>query len=405
MKMMRLILTLAIATCGLTPGSGQWKISTSGPTANLFEVDFPAAGAAYATADMGMLFKSIDKGVSWNLVHDFGPFTSFGSLDFINADTGIVNVNGAPTLTFDGGSTWAFLPGKWWQAPGSVKFTGERLYTSYVSNDTAYFMKSDDFGTTVTEVFRHYEASAQPFVFSFVDNLNGFLINPNELEQVLKTTDGGQTFDTLTITNGPMVLQDKFDFIDSQYGYHYGSYGSQSHPTRTWNTGTFYFPVDLDGFGVLPVFDLDWKTSRLYAGSLYGKIFYSLNHGQNWIEQSTPGTDPVYSVAFLNENEGIAAMGRDILYTNNGGMLGMKESGIGQPQIQLFPNPARDYITINIPKGIQIEAIVLLDLQGRKLRTFEKASENLDLEGLARGQYILQFASSKGIVNKEVTLQ
>ena len=173
------------------------------------------------------------------------------------------------------------------------------LFNSSTSNDTTYIKKSIDLGNSWTTLFQHYQVGNQPYNLSFVDNSNAYFINPNELDRVYKTSDGFLSTDTILITTGDLVLQEQFDFIDLENGYHYGSWGSQSNPTRTWNTGTFYFPIDLDGFGVLPVLDLDFNTSRLYASSLYGKIFFSLNNGQNWTEQVTPISDPIYSISFF----------------------------------------------------------------------------------------------------------
>ena len=166
------------------------------------------------------------------------------------------------------------------------------------------------------------------------------------MDRVYKTTDGFLSTDTAFITTGDIVLQEQFDFKDLQNGYHYGSWGSQSNPKRTWNTGTFYFPIDLDGFGVLPVLDLDFNTSKLYASSLYGKIFYSLNNGQNWTEQVTPISDPINSISFFNNNKGIAISGNTVLYTNNGGIVGVNEINELTSLVNIYPNPTTEVLTI-----------------------------------------------------------
>ena len=166
------------------------------------------------------------------------------------------------------------------------------------------------------------------------------------MDRVYKTTDGFLSIDTVFITNGDIVLQEQFDFKDLQNGYHYGSWGSQSNPKRTWNTGTFYFPINLDGFGVLPVLDLDYNTSGLFASSLYGKIFYSSNNGQNWTEQTTPISGPIHSIAFLDNDRGIAVSGNKVLYTNNGGIVGVSEVNPFASFVNLYPNPTVSNVTI-----------------------------------------------------------
>ena len=388
-------------------GFAQWQVSNS--QINGYAVSYPAADAAYITASTGILYKSNDGGVSWAQIYDFGPFSSLDNPNFINADTGYVEVNSNVYRTFDGGTNWTNVSLNWPQ-PSFVPFfqmkiTDQRLYASYISNDTAYLLKSDDYGTSISKIFSHYEPNAQPFIFSFVDTLNGFLINPLELEQVLKTTNGGNSFDTIFITTGPIVLQTEFDFTDLQNGYHYGSYGSQSHPTRTWNTGSFYFPIDLDGFGVLPIHDLDFNSSKLYAASLYGKIFYSVNKGQDWVEQSTPINDLISSIAFLDESNGIAVSYGAVLYTRNGGNLGVTEPIDLQHAVEIYPNPAQNYVYVQSLSSVEIVSIDLLRLAGKQVRQFDDYVGKISLEGIPTGEYILQTSTSNGPTFTKITIR
>lgn len=337
--MKKIILILFLVSTKLT--FGQWNQSTFVPPVGLYEVDFPNENAAYIVGDLGLMFKSTDEGVTWSQIYDFGPFTTPTNLQFINADTGFVNIYGNHYRTFDGGISWT----QFGTFP-KLKIFQNNLFNSYTSNDTTYINQSIDLGNNWTTLLQHYQVGNEPYILSVVDNSNAYFINPNELDRVYKTTDGFLSIDTVFITTGDIVLQEQFDFKDLQNGYHYGSWGSQSHPTRTWNTGTFYFSIDLDGFGVLPVLDLDFNTSKLYACSLYGKIFSSSNNGQNWTEQTTPINDPIHSIAFLNNDKGIAVSGNKVLYTNNGGIVGVSEVNPFASFVNLYPNPTVSNVTI-----------------------------------------------------------
>ena len=195
-------------------------------------VDFPSMNAAYTTGDLGIIYKSIDQGVTWSQIYDFGPFTNPNNLKFINADTGFVNIYGNQYRTFDGGVSWT----QFGTFP-KLKIFQNNLFTSSTSNDTTYIKKSIDLGISWTTLFQHYQIGNQPYIMSVVDNSNAYFINPNELDRVYKTTDSFLSIDTILITTGDIVLQEQFDFKDLQNGYHYGSWGGQSHPTRTWNIG------------------------------------------------------------------------------------------------------------------------------------------------------------------------
>lgn len=337
--MKKIILILFLLSTKLT--FGQWNQSDFIPFGGLYEVDFPSENAAYIVGDFGYVYKSTDEGISWSEIYDFGPFTSPANLEFINADTGFVNIYGNHYRTFDGGVSWT----QFGTFP-KLKIFQNNLFTSYTSNDTTYIKKSIDLGNSWTTLVQHYQVGSQPYILSVVDNSNAHFIHPNELDRVYKTTDGFLSTDTVLVTTGDIVLQEQFDFKDLQNGYHYGSWGSQSDPTRTWNTGTFYFPIDLDGFGVLPVLDLDFNTSKVYACSLYGKIFYSSNNGQNWTEQTTPISDPIHSISFLNGSKGIAVSGSKVLYTSNGGMVGVSDVNPFTSLVKIYPNPTVGNLTI-----------------------------------------------------------
>ena len=79
---------------------------------------------------------------------------------------------------------------------------------------------------------------------------------------------------------------------------------------------------------------------------MYGKIFYSLNNGQNWTEQTTPISDPIHSISFLNNNKGIAISGNKVLFTSNGGLVGISEINDLTSFVNIYPNPTIDILTV-----------------------------------------------------------
>jgi photosystem II stability/assembly factor-like uncharacterized protein len=268
-----------------------------------------------------------------------------------------------------------------------------------------YFVRSDDFGSSWNIVFQNHQTNASVYHFSMVDSLNGYFVNHNELQRVFRTTDGGLSFsDTLFVTNGEMVPQANYDFKDLQNGYWYGSQGSLSHPTRTWNTGTFYFPINLDGFGVLPVLDLDFTTSKLYASSLYGKIFFSLNNGQSWTEQITPVSSPITSIAFANEDQGIALSGNKVIYTDNGGTVGIDESPNLLTSINIYPNPAADFFTIEA-NDIEIIGVTIMDISGKVLRPLISPSVKYNTSEFNPGIYYLHIETRQGRFIKKIVIE
>ncbi len=398
-----------VALLTVTTATAQWIGSAPLPGFSLYQVAFPDISAAYITGDLGFMYKSTDAGATWNQIYDFGPFSGLYDVDFINSNVGFVSANGGVFRTLDGAVTWTPVSAAFGQQTGlplaKVKITGEKIYSTFASNDTSYFVRSDDYGSNWTTVFQKYELGAQPFVYSMVDSLNGYFINPNVLEQVLKTTDGGLSFsDTLMVTNGDIVLQQEYDFTDLQHGYNYGSSGSFSHPTRTWNTGTFYFPIDLDGFGVLPVLDMDYRTSKLFVSSLYGKIFYSTDHGSQWTEQATPVSNPVTSVAFADEDHGIAVCAGQVIYTSNGGTVSVAE--INAPMdLNIYPNPSAGQIYIESEQGVKILRLTVISSNGAMVLSIEKPTNVIPTGDLKPGAYLLQLETAGGTLTRKVEIE
>ena len=398
-----------VALLTVTTATAQWIGSAPLPGFSLYQVAFPDISAAYITGDLGLMYKSSDGGATWDQIYDFGPFSGLYDVDFINSNVGFVSANGGVFRTLDGAVTWTAISAAFGQQNGlplaKVKITGQKIYSTFTRNDTAYFVRSDDYGSNWTTVFQNYEVDAQPYVYSMVDSLNGYFINPNELAQVLKTTNGGLSFsDTLMVTNGDIVLQQEYDFTDLQHGYNYGSSGSFSHPTRTWNTGTFYFPMDLDGFGVLPVLDMDYRTSKLFVSSLYGKIFFSTDHGAQWTEQTTPISGPVTSIAFANEDQGIAVSGHNVIHTSNGGTVSVSE--LTAPMgVNIYPNPASGQIHIESDPGVQILQLSVISSNGETVLTIHKPTNIIPTAQLKPGVYLVRLGTADGTLTRKVEIE
>jgi len=74
-----------------------------------------------------------------------------------------------------------------------------------------------------------------------------------------------------------------------------------------------------------------------------------------------------------------------------------------QHEIQVFPNPTKDDLTISLEKN-KIEEVIVLDIQGRvmlhQLNLFDK--DRIDLSHFITGTYFLKIITSKGIRNIRV---
>lgn len=74
--------------------------------------------------------------------------------------------------------------------------------------------------------------------------------------------------------------------------------------------------------------------------------------------------------------------------------------------VDVFPNPATDFLTI-IEQGIFIEEVELMDIMGRVLLIEnEKVNmKNMDLTNVSKGAYVLKIYTDRGVVVKKVVVK
>ncbi|WP_222165208.1 beta strand repeat-containing protein [Edaphocola aurantiacus] len=64
--------------------------------------------------------------------------------------------------------------------------------------------------------------------------------------------------------------------------------------------------------------------------------------------------------------------------------------------VSVYPNPAVDYVYVNVADWTKVTTVTILDVQGRVLMSSNNASQGISLSGLAKGSYILQVKQSNG---------
>ena len=61
-----------------------------------------------------------------------------------------------------------------------------------------------------------------------------------------------------------------------------------------------------------------------------------------------------------------------------------------------YPNPAQDQLRLNYSPDVEPAQIELYDLQGRLVRKQSQGLDNIDLQGLAPGQYVMKVTLTDG---------
>jgi hypothetical protein len=72
--------------------------------------------------------------------------------------------------------------------------------------------------------------------------------------------------------------------------------------------------------------------------------------------------------------------------------------------IELYPNPANQFLNLTISSNYQVAAIAIFDMQGRKLNLNIAPSSNgiyqIPVQDIANGLYLISINTSKGLITK-----
>ncbi|GAA4363521.1 hypothetical protein GCM10023185_32280 [Hymenobacter saemangeumensis] len=389
------------ALLSAAPASAQWAVQR--PPASLYsltDVHFLNASQGFASASIGGFMKTADGGQTWQDLPT-GVQSSLRDVFFVTPDTGYVVGNaGVIIRTTNGGQSWqrrdllntgASVNGVYAHSGNRVLVTqGDRIFAS-TNGGSAWSPIYTYNGPLSIFTFRFLEF-ASPQVGYAVGGYSGSFGN---VAQVVKTTDGGQTWQLLPSLSGsaPMGGAAAVAFPTPQTGYvadvqdrlFRSSDGGQTWSIVAHRTfGSFYsmhFTDALNGHGVG------------YDGNLRS----TSDGGGTWTNQSLNSVDTYAAVYFPTPQVGYAvgsdagARARVVKY--NSPVSGTATGS--QPAIRVYPNPASGLVKLaGLPTGQETRAS-LFSTDGRQVLSTRLAPGQADLRttGLAAGLYLLQLES------------
>jgi photosystem II stability/assembly factor-like uncharacterized protein len=184
---------------------------------------FPDSAVAFAVADVGQVFKSLDGGVTWRVT--FGADSSvtredLNAVRFANARIGwAVGNKGLVVVTRDGGATWRI------QSTGGTHRNPKGLFvvdtnTVYVFGDQGLVLKTVDGGKNW--VAKNPEGMGERAFYGafFLDAETGWIVGDNAT--ILKTEDGGEHW-VMQEGDGDHLLADVV-FVSPAVGYVVGTW-------------------------------------------------------------------------------------------------------------------------------------------------------------------------------------
>ncbi len=82
--------------------------------------------------------------------------------------------------------------------------------------------------------------------------------------------------------------------------------------------------------------------------------------------------------------------------------LGVEYFELIANQINMHPNPVKDFLNITVTNTITVNSIEIYNIIGVKIKTYSNDFESLDVSNLISGMYFLKFNTNRGIIQKRI---
>lgn len=300
-----------------TDAGTSWQITVYGIFSFLYSVSFPGQFTGYASGMDGVVLKTIDGGLSW----DIKPNTenSFLKLLFINQDTGIaINPYYEIFRTTDGAAHWENITPEGMQYSKTIaQNPADELLAcgsgGFLAISTNVGESWSELSKGIKEIFHQIE---------FVNETCGFILGSKILQ---KSTDGGVSWNTFNITGLDYGNAIASSFIDESTGYVLGGSGEI---IRTFDGGITWEKVrqatKAQWFSDIYMIDKNngfMTGGGVSPGGATWSTVYRSTTGVNWQSMNVPSEKPLNRVYFYNRQLGFM-LGWDgtLLKTLNGGL-------------------------------------------------------------------------------------
>ena len=418
-----ILLLISMITAQQVSAQTTWYEVPSGTTKKLNVIDFPSAQVGYIGGNDSLILKSTDGGVTWNELSYTGVSFALGgehilNLKFVSEDIGYMTV-GPYTGTFkttDGGNTWS-----------QVTFAGIMCYNQgmyffgegngFVGGSGCFqgeHIERSVFGSFSETVVNTPSWMATDLVVDIDFDLNQFGqfgLAASAGGRILRTTDGGQNWDTISSGLPAGVPLTSIAIVNDTLAYAgYDDLGTgfgvlmSTDAGSTWsmdiNSATFYYPAYHDVHvtggliaysGAEPSFSDDGLILERDVNGNWN--YYNVDH-------------PIFNLTSYGDST-VWAVG-DSGYVVVNVPIGSLSAPNYETQIEmsLFPNPAKDMINIQSPDllALQKGQITILTIDGRIVKT-TAFSTSTDISDLPLGMYLLQVAHEDQITTQKFIKQ
>lgn len=110
--------------------------------------------------------------------------------------------------------------------------------------------------------------------------------------------------------------------------------------------------------------------------------------------------EPITKVELEGANGSGELFGKLIFGADCGNIVGIDDNLL--TQVSVYPNPATDYVTVQLPAGIELQSVAIYDVLG-KLVTNKITNNQINVSQFTQGVYLLTIQTSQGTVTKKIS--
>ena len=199
----------------------------------------------------------------------------------------------------------------------------------YAVGNYGMFMKTTNAGLNWTTKTAGYQSTLYPGAGIMQNNRTAYFLNVNTgflgvqaVQGIARTTNSGQTFDTVRILFSGIGTVWGFSFINNNTGYLCGS--SNYKVMKTTDGGNSWALVNnIGSLGTLDFYAIYGSDeNNIKVGSSSGNVYLTTNAGLNWTTSNVGSTSQISGMVFLNANTGyICGQSFGLFrYTTDGGV-------------------------------------------------------------------------------------
>ena len=379
---------------------GQWKQVYYNDAVSFTQIVFPTDSVGYAVASDRSLYKTINGGDTWTEIY-FGSIIS--RLYMRSATVGYAATGG---IIFLFGTTDGFKTINTHRLDTCYVVQGLHFIddsTGYYLNNEGRFRKILKQGALYQYLGDTVDASNLIFATPSVGYLSGG-------SGVIKTTDGGANWKMMGTTSPLMLGKAAFSSADTGYFFTIEDSTSKNKIVRTTD-GAKSFKV----IRSFPAQDIAAQKNFCIAVGDTGQVAWSSDAGMSWVNEATGmftnGAD-LHQVA-------ITPNGTCFVSSSTGSIYRKKKfasSNILAPQsnqesIHIYPNPAKDFVHVDIPEKLVQETRCearLYDNLGRLLMTQQLKTNHtlISLDTYPSGLYYISvFAQQQVVATQELSIK